>query len=90
MVPADIKGMKIRPSQATIAAWVTQLGGTNVQASATRSARRHGKGALLEAVMFPWGSVPLLGVDKVTKNIAWMRFDRDDDLPVAEGQSEGL
>ena len=30
VVPADIKGMKIRPSQATIAAWVTQLGGTNV------------------------------------------------------------
>src|SRR4029078_3787072 len=34
MVPADIKGMKIRPAHATIAAFVTQLGGTNVQASA--------------------------------------------------------
>jgi TRAP-type C4-dicarboxylate transport system substrate-binding protein len=29
VVPADIKGMKIRPSQATFAAWVTLLGGTN-------------------------------------------------------------
>src|SRR5215472_13000171 len=35
VVPGDIKGMKVRPSQATVAAWVTLLGGTNVQASAT-------------------------------------------------------
>ena len=35
VVPADIKGMKVRPSNATIATWVTQLGGTNVQASAS-------------------------------------------------------
>jgi TRAP-type C4-dicarboxylate transport system substrate-binding protein len=66
MVPGDIKGMKIRPSQATIAAWVTQLGGTNVQASATEVRDVMDKG-VAEAVMFPWGSVPLLGVDKVTK-----------------------
>src|ERR1043165_6693577 len=31
VVPGDIKGMKIRPSQGTVAAWVTLLGGTNVQ-----------------------------------------------------------
>jgi TRAP-type C4-dicarboxylate transport system substrate-binding protein len=66
LTPADIKGMKIRPSQATIAAWVTQLGGTNVQASATEVRDVMEKG-VAEAVMFPWGSVPLLGVDKVTK-----------------------
>src|SRR5262249_18205478 len=35
VVLGDIKGMKVRPSQATVAAWVTLLGGTNVQASAT-------------------------------------------------------
>jgi TRAP-type C4-dicarboxylate transport system substrate-binding protein len=66
MVPGDVKGMKVRPSQATIAAWVTQLGGTNVQASATEVRDVMEKG-VAEAVMFPWGSVPLLGVDKVTK-----------------------
>jgi TRAP-type C4-dicarboxylate transport system substrate-binding protein len=66
MTPADIKGMKVRPSQATIATWVTQLGGTNVQASATEVRDVMEKG-VAEAVMFPWGSVPLLGVDKVTK-----------------------
>ena len=38
MVPADIKGMKIRPAHATIATWMTQLGGTNVQAPRRRCA----------------------------------------------------
>jgi len=66
VVPGDIKGMKIRPSQATIGAWVTQLGGTNVQGSATDVRDLMDKG-VAEAVMFPWGSVSLLGVDKVTK-----------------------
>ena len=66
VVPGDIKGMKIRPSQATVAAWVTLLGGTNVQASATEVRDVMEKG-VAEAVNFPWGSVPLLGVDKVTK-----------------------
>jgi TRAP-type C4-dicarboxylate transport system substrate-binding protein len=62
MVPGDIKGMKVRPSQATVAAWVTLLGGTNVQASATEVRDVMEKG-VAEAVTFPWGSVPLLGVD---------------------------
>jgi TRAP-type C4-dicarboxylate transport system substrate-binding protein len=66
MVPGDIRGMKVRPSQATVAAWVTLLGGTNVQASATEVRDVMEKG-VAEAVTFPWGSVPLLGVDKVTK-----------------------
>jgi TRAP-type C4-dicarboxylate transport system substrate-binding protein len=66
VVPADIKGMKIRPSQATVAAWVTLLGGTNVQASATEVRDVIEKG-VADAVNFPWGSLPLLGVDKVTK-----------------------
>ena len=66
VVPGDIKGMKIRPSQATMAAWVTLLGGTNVQASATEVRDVLEKG-VAEAVTFPWGSVPLFGIDKVTK-----------------------
>src|SRR5260370_39799355 len=66
VVPADIKGMKVRPSQATVAAWVTLLGGTNVQASATEVRDVMEKG-VAQALTFPWGSVPLLGVDKVTK-----------------------
>jgi len=66
VVPGDIKGMKVRPSQATVASWVTLLGGTNVQASATEVRDVMEKG-VAEAVTFPWGSVLLLGVDKVTK-----------------------
>jgi TRAP-type C4-dicarboxylate transport system substrate-binding protein len=66
MVPADIKGMKIRPAHATIATWVTQLGGTNVNASAPEVRDVIEKG-VAEAVTFPWGSIPLFGIDKVTK-----------------------
>jgi TRAP-type C4-dicarboxylate transport system substrate-binding protein len=66
MVPADIKGMKIRPAHATMATLVTQLGGTNVQSSAAEVRDILEKG-VAEAVTFPWGSLVLLGVDKVTK-----------------------
>ncbi len=66
VVPGDIKGMKIRPSQATVAAWVTLLGGTNVQASAPEVRDVLEKG-VAEAVTFPWGSLLLFGIDKVTK-----------------------
>jgi TRAP-type C4-dicarboxylate transport system substrate-binding protein len=66
MVPGDIKGMKIRPAHATVATWVTQLGGTNVQSSAPEVRDLLEKG-VAEAVTFPWGSIPLFGIDKVTK-----------------------
>lgn len=66
MVPGDIKGMKIRPAHATIATWVTQLGGTNVQSSAPEVRDILEKG-VAESVTFPWGSIPLFGIDKVTK-----------------------
>jgi TRAP-type C4-dicarboxylate transport system substrate-binding protein len=64
--PADIKGMKIRPAHATMATFVSQLGGTNVQSSAPEVRDILEKG-VAEAVTFPWGSVPLFGIDKVTK-----------------------
>jgi TRAP-type C4-dicarboxylate transport system substrate-binding protein len=66
VVPADIKGMKIRPAQATIAELVTQLGGTNVQGSAPE-VRDMLEKHVADAVFFPWGSVSLFGIDKVTK-----------------------
>ena len=66
MVPADIKGMKIRPAHATMASFVTLLGGTNVNASAPEVRDILEKG-VAEAVTFPWGSIPLFGIDKVTK-----------------------
>jgi TRAP-type C4-dicarboxylate transport system substrate-binding protein len=66
VVPEDIKGMKIRPAHATMATFVTMLGGTNVQASAPEVRDILEKG-VADAVTFPWGSVSLFGIDKVTK-----------------------
>ena len=66
VVPADIKGMKIRPAHATMTTFMTTLGGTNVQAAAPEVRDVLEKG-VADAVTFPWGSVPLFGIDKVTK-----------------------
>jgi TRAP-type C4-dicarboxylate transport system substrate-binding protein len=66
VVPEDIKGMKIRPADATIANFVTLLGGTNVQSSAPEVRDIIERG-VADAVTFPWGSLVLFGVDKVTK-----------------------
>jgi TRAP-type C4-dicarboxylate transport system substrate-binding protein len=64
--PGDIKGMKIRPAHATIASLITALGGFNVQASAPEVRDVLEKG-VADAVTFPWGSIVLFGIDKVTK-----------------------
>jgi TRAP-type C4-dicarboxylate transport system substrate-binding protein len=66
MAPGDIKGMKVRPAQATMAAFVTLLGGTNVQSSAPEVRDILERG-VADAVTFPWGSVLLFGLDKVTQ-----------------------
>ena len=65
-VPGDIKGMKIRPAHATMANFVTLLGGTNVQSSAPEVRDIIERG-VADAVTFPWGSLVLFGIDKVTK-----------------------
>jgi TRAP-type C4-dicarboxylate transport system substrate-binding protein len=66
LVPADVKGMKVRPAHATMATFVTLLGGTTVQSSAPEVRDILEKG-VADAVTFPWGSIPLFGIDKVTK-----------------------
>ncbi|MBV9346496.1 MAG: TRAP transporter substrate-binding protein [Pseudolabrys sp.] len=66
VVPDDIRGMKVRPADATIANFVTQLGGTNVQSSAPEVRDIIERG-VADAVTFPWGSLVLFGIDKVTK-----------------------
>jgi TRAP-type C4-dicarboxylate transport system substrate-binding protein len=66
LVPDDVKGMKIRPADATIANFVTQLGGTNVQSSAPEVRDIIERG-VADGVTFPAGSLVLFGVDKVTK-----------------------
>jgi TRAP-type C4-dicarboxylate transport system substrate-binding protein len=66
MVPDDVKGLKIRPAHATMANFVTLLGGTNVQSSAPEVRDIIERG-VADAVTFPWGSLVLFGIDKVTK-----------------------
>ncbi len=65
-VPADIKGLKVRPAGGTIATFVTDLGGTNVQASAPEARDVIARG-VADAITFPWGSMFLFGIDKVVK-----------------------
>ena len=66
VVPEDLKGMKVRPADATIASLVTRLGGTNVQASAPEVRDLLEKG-VADAVTFPWGSLISFGADKAVK-----------------------
>lgn len=65
-VPNDINGLKVRPANAGVANFVTQLGGTNVQASATEVRDILEKG-VAEAVTFPPGEVVFFGIDKILK-----------------------
>src|ERR1700742_2318328 len=66
LVPEDVKGMKIRPADATIANFVTLLGGNNVQSSAPEVRDIIERG-VADAVTFSWGSLVLFGIHKVTK-----------------------
>ena len=58
--------MKIRPAQAAVALLISSIGATNVQAAAPEVRDVLGKG-VADAVTFPWGSIVLFGIDKVTK-----------------------
>jgi TRAP-type C4-dicarboxylate transport system substrate-binding protein len=64
-LPGDIKGMKVRPATSTIGQMISALGGTNVQASAPESRDMLERG-VADAITFPWGSISLFGIDKVT------------------------
>jgi len=66
LMPEDLKGMKIRPAHATVAALVTSLGGTNVQASAPE-ARDVLERGIADGITFPWGSLFLFHLDSVVK-----------------------
>ncbi|MGB7541705.1 MAG: TRAP transporter substrate-binding protein [Burkholderiales bacterium] len=65
-LPDDIRGMKVRPATSTIGQMVTLLGGVNVQSSAPEARDMLERG-VADAITFPWGSIVLFGIDKVTK-----------------------
>jgi TRAP-type C4-dicarboxylate transport system substrate-binding protein len=64
--PAEIRGMKIRPAHATIAAFVSLLGGTNAHGSAPEAREMLERG-VADAITFPCGSVLLFKLDSVVK-----------------------
>jgi TRAP-type C4-dicarboxylate transport system substrate-binding protein len=66
VLPTDIKGDKVRPGNAGQGAFVTLLGGTNVQSSAPE-AREVLERGVANTIGFPWGSIVLFGIDKVVK-----------------------
>jgi len=75
--PAQIKGMKIRSSNGTNAAFMSLLGATNVQVSAPEARDALEKG-VADALAFPWGSVISFGMDKAVKFHSDMRMYASD------------
>ena len=65
-VPADIKGMNIRPAHATMARFVNLLGGASVQVPAPEAREAIAKGTA-DAITFPWNSIYIFGIDSETK-----------------------
>ena len=66
VAPEDLRGLKMRPANATIGNLVTLLGGTNVQASAP-GARDLLERGVADGIFFPWGSLVLFGIDKTVR-----------------------
>jgi TRAP-type transport system periplasmic protein len=64
--PAQIKGMKIRPANATTAQYMTLLGATNVSVSAPEARDAIERG-VADAITFPWLSLISFGIDKAVK-----------------------
>lgn len=71
--PGQIKGMKMRSSNGTNAAFMSLLGGTNVQVSAPEARDALEKG-VADALSFPWGSIISFGIDKAVKYHTDMRL----------------
>lgn len=64
--PDQIKGLKIRPANATVGEWMKLLGGTTVNVTAPESREALERG-VADAITFPWESLYLFGIDKITK-----------------------
>lgn len=64
--PTQIKGMKIRPANGTVAQTMVALGASNVQVSAPESRDALDKG-VADAITFPWDSLISFNIDKAVK-----------------------
>ncbi len=71
--PGQIKGMKIRSANGTVAQMMSTLGATNVQVSAPEARDAIEKG-VADAITFPWNSIISFGIDKVVTHHTDMRL----------------
>ncbi len=66
VLPGDMKGLKVRPANATISSFITLLGGTTVQASAAEMRDILEKG-VADGTASPWESIFLFKADGLLK-----------------------
>ena len=66
-VPADVKGMKIRTANATIAAYVTAMGGNSVQVPIMEAFETLKRG-ITDGITVPWGSQITFSFGKIVKH----------------------
>lgn len=89
-VPADVSGKNIRPAHATMARFVSLLGGASVQVPAPEARDALSKGAA-DAMTFPWNSIYIFGIDAVTKHHLDMPFYISGQvLVINKGKYEGM
>ncbi|GGM17137.1 C4-dicarboxylate ABC transporter [Pseudooceanicola nanhaiensis] len=72
-LPADIQGKSVRPAHATMARFVSMLGGAPVQVPAPEAREAIANGTA-DAITFPWGSIYIFGIDSETKHHLDMPF----------------
>jgi TRAP-type transport system periplasmic protein len=65
-VPNDIDGLNVRPAHATMARFVSLLGGGPVQVPAPEAREAIANGTA-DAITFPWNSIYIFGIDSETK-----------------------
>jgi TRAP-type transport system periplasmic protein len=71
--PGQLKGMKIRSANGTVAQMMSALGATNVQVSAPEARDAIEKG-VADAITFPWNSIISFGIDKAVNFHTDMRL----------------
>jgi TRAP-type C4-dicarboxylate transport system substrate-binding protein len=64
--PDDVNGLNVRPAHATMAAFVSELGGQNAQVSAPEARDALERG-VADAITFPWNSILIFGIDKAVQ-----------------------
>ena len=71
--PGDIEGLNVRPAHATMARFISMLGGGPVQVPAPEAREAIANGTA-DAITFPWNSIWIFGIDSETKQHLDMPF----------------